>query len=105
MTQNGPGTAWETIGPYGGPPSDIHPSFDSGWSSGGAAALTEYALGVEPTSPGFATFTVHVHPNGKLGWAQGNVPTPHGLIRIRWARLHGHIFLHVTAPAGTTYTD
>jgi hypothetical protein len=100
MTRNGPGTMWETIGPFGGPPTDDHPSFDSGWSSGGAPALTQYALGVAPTSPGFATFTVHPRPNDLL-WAKGDVPTPHGLIHVEWHRLFGRAFVKVTAPAGT----
>jgi hypothetical protein len=85
MLRVGPGTMWETIGPYGGPPSDIHPSYDSGWSSGAAPALTEWVLGVTPTSPGFATFTVQPH-RGDLAWAKGDVPTPHGLIHVEWTR-------------------
>jgi hypothetical protein len=100
MARNGPGTMWETIGPYGGPPTDIHPSLDSGWSSGGAPALTQYALGVAPASPGFATFTVHPHANN-LRWAKGDVPTPHGLIHVSWRRYHGQVVVHVVAPAGT----
>ena len=100
MTHNGPGTMWETIGPYGGPPTDDHPSYDSGWSSGGAPALTQYALGVAPASPGFATFTVHPRPNNLL-WAKGDVPTPHGLIHVEWRKLFGQIFVKVTAPTGT----
>ena len=102
MVRNGPGTMWETIGPYGGPPSDQHPSYDSGWSSGGAAALTEYVLGVEPTSPGFATFVVRPHAND-LQWAEGDVPTPHGLIHVQWRRYVRSVFLRVSVPAGTTW--
>ena len=60
MLHNGPrSTMWEMIGPFGGAPSNnLQPSFDAGWSSGAAPALTAYVLGVEPTSPGYATFTV-----------------------------------------------
>jgi len=103
MTLYGPGTMWETIGPYGGPPTDQHPSYDSGWSSGAAPALTQYVLGVTPTSPGFATFTVKPHPND-LSWASGVVPTPHGPIRVSWRRYGAAVFLRVTAPPGTTWT-
>jgi hypothetical protein len=102
MVKRGPGTMWETIGPYGGPPSDQHPSYDSGWSSGGAPALTEYVLGVEPTSPGFATFTVRPHPND-LKWAQGDVPTPHGPIHVKWRSVRGAVLVRVSAPAGTQW--
>jgi len=100
MVHNGPGTMWETIGPYGGPPTGYHPSYDSGWSSGGAPALTQYVLGVQPTSPGFATFTVRPHAND-LHWAEGDVPTPHGLIHVQWRRRDRSVILRVTAPAGT----
>jgi hypothetical protein len=100
MARNGPGTTWETIGPYGGPPTDVHPSFDSGWSSGGAPALTQYVLGVAPTSPGFATFTVRPHAND-LKWAEGDVPTPHGLIHVQWRRYDRTVIAHVSAPPGT----
>ena len=104
MAQHGPGTMWETIGPYGGPPTDDHPSYDSGWSSGGAPALTEYVLGVQPVAPGFATFTVKPHPND-LWWAEGDVPTPHGVIHVQWHRVGLSVFLHVTAPPGTKWLN
>ncbi|HEX5448806.1 MAG TPA: alpha-L-rhamnosidase C-terminal domain-containing protein [Gaiellaceae bacterium] len=104
MRRTGPGTDWETIGPYGGPPTDQHPSFDSGWSSGAAAALSQFVLGVTPTSPGFATFTVHVHAND-LKWAHGDVPTPHGPIHVSWKRLSNRrsALVKVTAPSGTRW--
>ena len=40
---------------------------DHGWSSGAAPALTSFVLGVRPTSPGFATFTVTPHPGNLAG--------------------------------------
>jgi hypothetical protein len=104
MLKFGPGTMWETIGPYGGPPTDQHPSYDSGWSSGAAPALTQYVLGVEPTSPGFATFTVTPHPDD-LTWAEGDVPTPHGPIHVSWRRFGDAVLLRVTAPRGTLWTN
>jgi hypothetical protein len=104
MTRVGPGTMWETIGPYGGPPVDGHPSYDSGWSSGGAPALTQYVLGVTPTSPGFATFTVTPQAND-LWWASGDVPTPHGTIHVSWRRVGLAVLLRVTAPSGTRWTN
>ena len=60
---------------------DSTPSWEHGWSSGAAPALTTYVLGVQPTSPGFATFTVTPHPGG-LDSARGVVPTPRGPIRV-----------------------
>lgn len=101
MATHGPGTMWETIGPYGGGPVDTHPSWDSGWSSGGAPLLTGYLLGVRPTSPGYATFDVNPRTND-LSWARGTVPTPHGPIRVAWRANASGLVVDVTAPKGTT---
>jgi hypothetical protein len=84
MAAHGPKTTmWETIGPYGGGPVDRHPSYDSGWSSGAAPALTEYVLGVTPESPGFSGVHLAPHP-ADVAWAKGDVPTPHGPIHVSW---------------------
>lgn len=98
MVANGPrSTMWETIGANGGPPVDQHPSWDHGWSSGAAPALTSYALGVTPVSPGFGSYLAYPHP-ADLRWARGVVPTPHGPIRFRWAYGRGKITATVVAP-------
>jgi hypothetical protein len=104
MLANGPKTTmWESIGPYGGGPPGG--SWDHGWSSGAAPALTSYVLGVRPTSPGFRTFVVRPHPGG-LGWAKGAVPTPHGLLRVSWAYdTRGRVAVTVQAPPGTRWVD
>ena len=104
MLTHGPGTMWETIGPYGGGPTDGNPSYDAGWSSGGAPALTQYVLGVEATSPGYATFTVSPHTD-TLDWAEGDVPTPHGPIHVYWAQTDRRLTLQVSAPAGTHWDN
>ena len=104
MAQRGPGTMWETIANESGAQVDSSPSLDHGWSSGAAPALTSYVLGVQPTSPGFATFTVTPHPSG-LTSATGVVPTPRGPIRVSWsATTGGKLSLQVTAPSGATWT-
>lgn len=100
MVKQGPGTMWETIGPYGGPPVDKRPSYDSGWSSGAAPLLTSYVLGVRATSPGYATFDVNPH-TGDLAWAKGVVPTPHGAIRVSWQASATGLRIDLTAPPGT----
>jgi hypothetical protein len=88
---------WETIGADGGPPTDQQPSFDHGWSSGAAPALTSYALGVTPASPGFGSYVAQPHP-ADLRWARGIVPTPHGPIRFSWAYGRGVLSATVVAP-------
>src|SRR3954462_7326892 len=81
MAHNGPGTTWETIAPYGGPP--VNHSWAHGWSGGAAPAPSEEMLAGRPTSPGFATFTVEPHAGAAI-WAKGAVPTPHGPIHVDW---------------------
>lgn len=102
MLAHGPGTMWETIGPYGGGPTDKDPSWDAGWSSGAAPALTQYVLGVRPTSPGYATFVVEPRMLD-VASASGDVPTPHGSIHIAWAQTERYPVLRVDAPPGTVW--
>lgn len=98
MLANGPrSTMWETIGPYGSAPVNSKPSYDHGWSSGAAPALTSYELGVMPGSPGFGSFLAEPHP-ADLRWARGTVPTPHGPIAFRWAYVRGAITATVVSP-------
>ena len=97
------GADWEWIGPNGSPGFGNETSLAHGWSLGATAALSSYVLGVQPTSAGFATWTVAPHP-GKLSWVEGNVPTPHGAIAVRWAQKpsSGRFTLTVAAPPATT---
>ena len=106
MLTNGPGTMWESIGPYGSGPVGTPGSWDHGWSTGAAPALTHSVLGVQPTSPGFATFTVTPHPGGVRS-ASGDVPTPKGAIHVAWtANDAGEVTsLRVTAPGGLTWAN
>jgi hypothetical protein len=100
MLANGPKTTmWETIGPFGGPPVAATPSYDHGWSSGAAPALTNYALGVQPATPGFGSYVAEPHPADLL-WARGTVPTPHGTISFSWAYGRGTMTARVDAPVG-----
>ena len=102
MAANGPGTTWETIGPYGSAP--LGGSWAHGWSSGAAPALTTYVLGVRATAPGFASFVVEPHPGG-LSWVRGVVPTPHGSLRVSWRMDGGKLALTVAAPPGTRWAN
>ncbi|MBV8080720.1 MAG: hypothetical protein JO186_10155 [Actinobacteria bacterium] len=103
MLANGPeSTMWETIGPFGGGP--VNHSWDHGWSSGAAPALTAYVLGVQPTSPGFETFTVTPHYDPGVWWARGDVPSPRGMIHVSWHfDADGKLVADVAAPPGTKW--
>jgi Bacterial alpha-L-rhamnosidase C-terminal domain len=102
MATRQPGTMWEMVDYETEGRDTVAPSVDHGWSSGAAAAITSYVLGVQPTAPGFSTFTVAPHP-GDLSWAQGSVPTPQGPIRVSWRKAAGGLALSVTAPRGTRW--
>jgi alpha-L-rhamnosidase len=116
MTTTDPGgVLWEVMGTDG----TVHTpgingqgngatSLAHAWSTGPTSALSQYVLGIAPTSPGYATWQVAPQP-GNLAWAQGQAPTPHGPITVRWAQQGGgqtnNTFdLEVTAPPGTSGT-
>ncbi|WP_344860833.1 alpha-L-rhamnosidase C-terminal domain-containing protein [Amycolatopsis ultiminotia] len=95
------GTDWEGIGPDGSMYEDGFTSAAHGWSTGVVPALTNDLLGATPTGPGFSTWSVVPHP-GKLAWAQGRVPTPHGALDVSWKASANDFSMTVTGPADTT---
>jgi len=66
-----------------------------------AGHFSAYVLGVAPTSPGYATFSVRPQPTREVRWAKGLVPTPHGLIQTEWELTHEVFRLKLAAPKGT----
>ncbi|KZV86537.1 alpha-L-rhamnosidase [Exidia glandulosa HHB12029] len=93
------GTMWEGVG-TGGDVGAYEGGFSSmahGWAAGAAIALSTKVLGVEPTSPGFATYDVVPHP-GDLTWANGTVSTPRGDIAVSWKVVDGELKLDVNGP-------
>lgn len=75
-------------------------SFCHGWASGPTAWMSQNILGVRPASPGFAT--VRIEPQlGDLQWAEGNYPTPRGVIHVRHERqADGSIKSEIKLPDG-----
>ncbi len=53
-----------------------------GWSVGVLPYFVEQVLGITPAAPGFGAVRVEPHIGG-LAWAEGCIPTPHGLITVR----------------------
>ena len=101
MAGHDPGvTDWEGIGAGGSLYEGAYTSAAHGWSTGVVPALTNDLLGVTPTTPGFATWTVSPHP-GSVAWARGQVPTPHGPISVSWQQSNGSVVITVVAPPGT----
>ena len=68
---------YDTIGECWGWGTHVH-----GWSSTPTKDMIFYTLGVTPAEPGYAA--ARIAPRlGSLAWAEGKVPTPHGLISVR----------------------
>ena len=96
MLDYGATTTWET----GGGPADMggNGSLCHAWSGISVAYSGRYLLGVRPVEPGFGAFTVKIAP-GKLTHAAGEIPTPHGRIRVEWRKeANGGLAVRVGAP-------
>ena len=78
-------------------------SLSHGWAGGPVPALSGYILGIRPVTPGFATWMVQPQ-TGDLAFAQGQAPSPRGVIVSRWQRGDGDRSFVLTAggPAGTS---
>ena len=88
MLKAGATTFWEKYNPadtgvehyamYGRP---YGKSLCHAWGASPIYLLGKYFLGVQPTSPGYETFTVSP-VLGTLEWMEGDVPTPFGKIHV-----------------------
>lgn len=97
-------TFWEGIGPGGSPYEEDFTSMSHGWSTGIVSLMSNYVLGVKPTSPGFNTWQIcPVVDGGNLTWARGQVSTPNGPINVSWTKdSNGTFELQYNAPKNTT---
>ncbi|GIK73859.1 MAG: hypothetical protein BroJett021_28470 [Chloroflexota bacterium] len=67
---------YDTIGECWGWGTHVH-----GWSCTPTRDMVFYTLGVTPAEPGYTV--ARIAPRlGRLTWAKGSVPTPHGLIHV-----------------------
>jgi hypothetical protein len=67
---------YDTIGECWGWGTHVH-----GWSCTPTRDMIFYTLGVTPADPGYTK--ARIAPRlGRLAWARGSVPTPHGLISV-----------------------
>lgn len=104
--QDSTGTMWENVNASDGTLGNgTYTSLAHGWATTPTSALSGYVLGIQPTSPGYATWSVQPHP-GDLAWSEGQAPTPHGNVQVSWAGESGvgEFSMQVTAPGGTTGT-
>ena len=73
------------------------------WSGGPLTLLSQKVCGIAPTSPAFRTFAVNPQM-GKLKWANAQVDTSFGLIKLSLKRNGKKISGEITVPDGTTAT-
>jgi alpha-L-rhamnosidase len=66
------------------------------WGASPLYLLGKYYLGVQPTGPGYSTYTVEPVLGG-LDWMEGTVPTPSGDIRLRCSKQE----IRIAATTGT----
>jgi len=84
MVDSDPGkTMWEFM-MADGTVEDGTRNTDHAFSAGAAWLLSEYAAGIRPTSPGFATLDIIPHP-GRLEWVQCSVPSPRGPVGVEYS--------------------
>lgn len=81
MLAQGATSFWETID--GASAFANAGSLCHGWSGTPAWFYGAYILGVKPTSPGFAKYSMEP-VRGVVDKAEGRVPTPDGVIQARW---------------------
>jgi hypothetical protein len=99
---NGEDTFWEEATYLAGWHSwtPCYRSLAQNGSGSPAWFLQREILGVKPTKPGFAEFTVEPKPCD-LTWAEGVVPSPAGDIPVRWEKKGDDFTLTITVPKGT----
>lgn len=68
---------YDTIGECWEEGTHVH-----GWSCTPTKDMVFYTLGVTPAEPGYTAARIAPRLGG-LAWAEGKVPTPHGLIAVR----------------------
>ena len=98
MLNSGATSFWETIN--GASDFDGAGSLCHGWSAIPVYFYQAYLLGVRPLEPGFRRFAVDPLRN-TTGDVSGQIPTPYGLINVRWAGQDEEARLNLSSPEGT----
>lgn len=70
------------------------------WSAHPVLEFLNHTLGIQPTSPGFATIRIQPRP-GRLSRASGRVCTPRGFVSVDWQRKGDQFDLRIDAPTDT----
>ena len=65
-----------------------------------AGAISAAVLGVRPTAPGWSEFVFDPQAPESITRAEGRVPTPHGIIEVKWWREGGELRRELRIPDG-----
>ena len=111
MLREGATTFWEKYNPemqgdehltmYGRP---YGKSLCHAWGASPVYLLGRYYLGIEPTSPGYATWQAKPYLSN-LDWMRGAVPTPFGPIRIEVTKHKVTLITPLGIGPGTLFID
>lgn len=66
-----------------------------------AGLLSRYILGIAPEAPGYSEFSFRPGRTESISSANGNVPTPFGMISASWTYSNGSWNIGISVPAGT----
>ncbi len=90
-------TLWEGWGigknGYGGG------SYNHAWSGGPLTCLSQFAVGIAPTSPGFASYAI-LPQMGTLNTIAAKVDSPNGLIQVALTQSPNSFRADIRSPAG-----
>ncbi len=101
MLEKGATTFWETQ--KGAVDFANAGSLCHAWSSLPIYYQGAELLGIRPLEPGFSKFVVRPYADKWTHCADGEVPTPHGIIKVSWNLRENGIYLRVHAPEGTDF--
>jgi len=99
MLDRGATTCWELL-PGFMPGGRWTRSHCHAWSAGPAHFLSRLVLGMQPVASGMREFRFSPSEASGVEWARGEVPTPHGSIRVEWERRGGELISNVSTPSG-----
>lgn len=97
MLERGATTCWELL-PGVMPSGRWTRSHCHAWSAGPAHFLSRLVLGMQPVGRGMREFRFSPSEASGVEWARGEVPTPHGRIRVEWERRGDRLRSAISAP-------
>jgi hypothetical protein len=99
MLERGATTCWELL-PGFMPGGRWTRSYCHAWSAGPAYFLSRLVLGLSPEDRGHRRFRFAPADSSGVEWARGEVPTPHGAVRVEWVREGADRRVRIESPAG-----